>query len=343
MKNPARKRPWSGPCPAPKRQKAATVAKLVACGAPAQARPSSGPCPAPKKQKAATAAKLVACGAPAQARKATVAKLVASGARDLGTVDISDELHCKHCLHDHSRCPRCAYARSKGKWHQWFPWLAVVPKKLGSSWSLGCTVCRKAFCVRAQGETGSKGVRGKDWRKGPRLSTFARFAYRGRLKIPTGKGAQSLTSLMEMDFRSHACTQSHIASTRSRRSHTVADEPLSSGDAQVAAAAGNACFDAKVAAGAGNACFPDMISDDPRELAAFRGRVPQLGDWEDCLIEVGSLTSFRKQERLKSLRKLRGDTKVRSDRRKQARIIAEVRRQRIRNKLRKAKCITLVF
>ena len=188
----------------------------------------------------------------------------------------------------------------------------------------------KLFCVRCKSETRSKGVLGKDWRKGPRLSTFARFAYRGRRIIRTGKRAQSLTSLMEMDFRSHARTQSHIDSTRSRLSHTVADEPLSSGDAQVAT-------------GAGNACFPDTIEDDPRELAAFRGRVPQLRDWEDCLIEVGSLTSFRKQERLKSLRKLRGNIKVRSVRRKQARIIAEVRRQRIRDKLRKAKCITLVF
>ena len=93
MKNLAQQRPSSGPCPAPKKQKAAAVAKRVASVALAPARKAtvaSGRCPAPKRQKTATVAKLVGSGAPAQARTATAAKLVASRALQHGSVDISD-------------------------------------------------------------------------------------------------------------------------------------------------------------------------------------------------------------------------------------------------------------
>ena len=101
-------------CVAQEKEIPQTQSSKVKVTNPALKRHWSGPCPAPKRPKAATVAKLVASTTPEHAKKPTVARLVATGAPELGSVDISDELHCKNCPRSRSRCARCVYAKKKG-------------------------------------------------------------------------------------------------------------------------------------------------------------------------------------------------------------------------------------
>ena len=75
----------------------------------------------------------------------------------------------------------------------------------------------------------------------------------------------------------------------------------------------------------------------------LKGRVPQEIDWRECWAESTEQMSFHKQARLRSKKKSRHVQNLRTIRRKQVRIMAEARREVIREDLRRAKFICLAM
>ena len=80
------------------------------------------------------------------------------------------------------------------------------------------------------------------------------------------------------------------------------------------------------------------LADDKSLL---KGKVPQVDDWVDAWAESTEQVSFRKQARIWSKKGCARARNVRQIRRKQLKIIAEVRRQDIREQLRRATHIGL--
>ena len=80
------------------------------------------------------------------------------------------------------------------------------------------------------------------------------------------------------------------------------------------------------------------LVDDKRLL---KGRLPQVDDWVDAWAESTEQVSFRTQARISSKKGCVRARNLRQISRKQTKIVAEVRRQDIREQLMQATCIGL--
>ena len=85
----------------------------------------------------------------------------------------------------------------------------------------------------------------------------------------------------------------------------------------------------------------EAVAELADDKSLLKGRVPQVDDWVDAWAESTEQVSFRKQARIWSKKWCARARNLRQTRRKHVKIIAEVRRQDIREQLRRATCIGL--
>ena len=85
----------------------------------------------------------------------------------------------------------------------------------------------------------------------------------------------------------------------------------------------------------------EAVAELADDKSLLKGRVPQVDDWVDAWAESTEKVSFRKQARIWSKKRCARARNLRQIRRKQLKIIAEVRRQDIREQLRRATYIGL--
>ena len=90
-------------------------------------------------------------------------------------------------------------------------------------------------------------------------------------------------------------------------------------------------------------CIEAAKKETLQDRQLLKGRVPQGSDWLECWAESTEQVSFHKQARLRSKKKSRHVKNLRKIRRKQVRIMAEARREVIREDLRRAKFICLAM
>ena len=88
----------------------------------------------------------------------------------------------------------------------------------------------------------------------------------------------------------------------------------------------------------------ETLSEVLDERHLLKGRVPQGQDWLDAWSETTEHLAFRKQERLKNKKKnTHTSNNLRRTRRKQVRVIAETRREDIRELLGRAQFLSLAM
>ena len=85
----------------------------------------------------------------------------------------------------------------------------------------------------------------------------------------------------------------------------------------------------------------EAVAELADDKSLLKGRVPQVDNWVDAWAESTEQVSFRKQARIWSKKECARARNLRQIRRKQLEIIAEVRRQDIREQLRRATDIGL--
>ena len=108
------------------------------------------------------------------------------------------------------------------------------------------------------------------------------------------------------------------------------------GDIPQLASAGASAI-AELSASAADEAVAELADDK----SLLKGRVPQVDDWVDAWAESTERVSFTKQARISSKKGCVRARNLRQIRRKQLKIIAEVRRQDIRAQSRRATCIGL--
>ena len=85
----------------------------------------------------------------------------------------------------------------------------------------------------------------------------------------------------------------------------------------------------------------EAVAELADDKSLLKGRVPQVDDWVDAWAESTEQVSFRKQARIWSKKGCARARNLRQTRRKQVNIIAEVRRQDIREQPNRATYISL--
>ena len=85
----------------------------------------------------------------------------------------------------------------------------------------------------------------------------------------------------------------------------------------------------------------EAVAELADDKSLLKGRVPQVDDWVDAWAESTEQVYFRKQARIWSKKGCARARNLRQIRRKQLNIIAEVRRQDIREQLKRATHICL--
>ena len=208
-------------------------------------------------------------------------------------------------------------------------WLEPRPAHEGGSWALGCRIC--AWYQHAHGGKGQPlaasggGAQRKHKRKlvkdpmmrkrpQPRFSKFANFTFR------------------LFDKRTLEQIRQHGRSSGHERAHNALLQKESGCELRVVPEA---------------ARFPG-----PGVI--FKGRVPKPKDWLDCFVETSLDIAWKKQAKVRTQKHSAGEAQsnneppetvesLRKMRRKQAKIMAEVVRQKHRQILRQAKFCTLAL
>ena len=251
---------------------------------------------------------------------------------ELGSVHEPDATHWKRHNAEPSsgKCCRCNYIRMRGELQREFPWLSTRPLFMGGHWHLGCDVCAWMHsCATREKHNGRRGCR-------VRGSKFAKYQF-----VCNGPEC-----VLRNRLQAHASEQCHrIAVSASRRcaqqvpsrmltQPDVMDSPATMGGVSREPLA----EEMSVPAG-------EIISQTTAEVqndsCLLKGRVPQPEDWLDVWAESTEQIAFHKQARIINKKRVLKWRNLRKIRRKQVRIMAEVRREDVRKQLGSAKFISL--
>ena len=225
------------------------------------------------------------------------------------------------------------------------PWLQERPQHFGGAWALGCWVCHHGFEARVQvaarrAHRALLKPREKDHRKNGRASKWARYEVNW-LASPA-QAVRYMRRHSETLAHRRACLALPTAAARDAGPPLLGTVvPLAPLDSVQEGAAVGAAENAVVCASQ-EVSF-DFSAADDEHLRVFRGRVPQAKEWADAWADSTSEVSFRKQ--VKTAEK-RGDhirQNMREIRRKQLTIMAEVARRDVRQKLKRARVISLAI
>ena len=255
----------------------------------------------------------------------------------MGSVHESDAAHWERHSTDataHGKCCRCNFIRAKAEFKREHPWLTPRPIHMGGRWRLGCDVCAWKYsnAGRERHETrGGTTHRASKWANSQFFCHGSSWVLRNRVKAHAAEAGHRATVIA-----SQRCLQ-QLPPRLLSAGPDVIDRPLAAAGATSRPLAGERP--------AGDAASdPTLISDAESEVvgdSVLKGRVPQCQDWLDAWSECTEHISFRKQARVLANRGRLKLTNLRKIRRKQIRIIAEVRREDIRHQLREAQFISI--
>ena len=255
----------------------------------------------------------------------------------MGSVHESDAAHWERHSTDataHGKCCRCNFIRAKAEFKREHPWLTPRPIHMGGRWRLGCDVCawKHSNAGRERHETRRGNThRASKWANSQFYCHGLFVELRYRVKAHAADAGHRASVIA-----SQRCLE-QLTPRLLSAGHDVIDRPLAAAGATSRPLAGERP--------AGDAASdPTLISDAESEVvgdSVLKGRVPQCQDWLDAWSECTEHISFRKQARVLAKRGRLKLTNLRKIRRKQIRIIAEVRREDIRHQLREAQFISI--
>ncbi len=223
------------------------------------------------------------------------------------------------------------------------PWLMPRPAHMGGHWRLGCDVC---FWKK---HNATKAVRAKAGRRGndDRNSTFANYNFVG----------DTHQFLLATRLRQHAVHAGHKIAVAASRSAAkglpprLVAEAKKVGGKRLKVSSASADGESQ----GGEVAEPVLVDNAGEVIARARssvlaeasllkGRVPQISDWLDCWAESTDVLAFRKQIRIWGKKnRNRSAGNWRQTRRKMVGIMAAVRREEIREQLRKATFISIAM
>ena len=261
------------------------------------------------------------------------------------TVDSADMMETdeEHKLRHptfHRSCPRCLFLKHGHHWRRiaaWkvdsetcIPWLAPRPPHMGGAWALGCRAC--AAILERRDDTLSATKKKKEPGRGKcqaklRANNWARF--RVTRLMTTRQVAGAISNHNSSAFHRKAVlyhtSEIHAASKTESRGPDLA---ASSTEQAGLTAAPSLTIEVGLTT-------DEQATDEQVEAEALlKGRVPQLQDWIDAWASASSTTSYRKENRVRQKRSQgRTSSNIRTRRRKQVRVIADVIRDQHRQAL----------
>ena len=251
---------------------------------------------------------------------------------ELGSVHEPDATHWKRHSSEPSsgKCCRCTFIRAKGELQREFPWASTRPVFMGGHWRLGCDVCAWMHsCATRENHSGRRGCR-------VRGSKFAKyqFVYSGPIWD------------VRLRLQAHAVEEGHRAAVSASRrcakqvpsrmftQPDVMDCPSAMGEVIRQPLAEEMSVPAEE-------IIAQATAEVQNDSCLLKGRVPQPEDWLDTWAESTEQIAFHKQARIIDKKRVLKWRNLRRIRRKQVRIMAEVRREDVRKQLRSAQFISL--
>ena len=260
-----------------------------------------------------------------------------SGPSIVGSVLTSDAAHWRHHRGrpDAAECCRCLAIQNADDLAREAPWCKPRPSYMGCHWRLGCDICAWEK-TRAHKEN-HNGRRGSDCRS----NAFANYDV-ANSKEPWRKVLQHIKQHATTDGHKAAVTASRLAARslperllKEPESRPLATETPSEACRPLATAA------FVVDEAAAEAAAAEATAAVAADKALLKGRAPQAQDWLNAWAETTENLSFHKQARLSTKRNIRRWKNERRIRRNQLAIMAEARREVIKNHLLEAKYISL--
>jgi len=204
---------------------------------------------------------------------------------------------------------------------------------MGGLWRLGCDVCA---WKRSQDNQKQEKHEGKRRGNDIRASIFSTFSF---------LDVTPLWGVLHNHVQQHAYYTGHrVAAEAAQRvaRQAPSSRPLATEAATEAEAAAEAAAELRpLATDEVSAAIAEAESAVLNDAQLLKGRVPQPRDWLCAWAETTEELSFHKQARIDGKKNTLRYKNTRRIRRKQLKIIAETRREDIRNMLRSATCIAL--
>ena len=260
----------------------------------------------------------------------------------------TDEQHkLRHPIFHHS-CPRCLFLRHGHHWRRiaaWkvdsetcISWLAPRPPHMGGAWALGCRACAAIVERNTLSATKKKREPGRGkWQAKLRASNWARFRVTRLLTTRQVAGAISNHNSSAFHRKAVLYHTSEIHAATCKTESRGPDLAASSTHKAGLTAAPSLTIEA-----VGLTTATDEQATDEEAEALLKGRVPQLQDWIDAWASASSTTSYRKENRVRQKRSQgRTSANIRTRRRKQVRVIADVIRDQHRQAVTAATSISL--
>ena len=242
-------------------------------------------------------------------------------------------------------CPRCAFSLWRSNNPRVAPWLVAKPPWMGGAWGLGCGLC--AAGVTSEGvKQRRRQLRVECKKEGfkkqavSRFSSWARYGV-GRILAPR---VFASAIVMHEGVDLHRICKAVLSSPAAHIERCRANHTTSTGTQRAVSlmcSAHDLKFEASSVAAAPCGAFVDAGKvgsvTDP-----FRGRVPQVEDWQSVWAEASSCVSVLKQTRV-AKKKLETARRSRIARRKMIGVMAEVTRENTRKRLREATSVTVAL
>ena len=259
----------------------------------------------------------------------------------VGSVHESNAQHWQRhsCQLGTAMCCRCNFIRHKSELLREQPWCTERPLFMGGRWRLGCDVCRwmSSACTKKEKHAGRRGCN-------IRASIFAKheFVYNGSYFDMERRIAQHATHSGHRAASIAAERLSQRLPARFEREPKLEAEPKGMRPLaqEMRPLASEEIAGDEVVSTEAEQVVTETVSEVLADTLLLKGRVPQAQDWVDAWVESTEQVAFHKQERLYGKKRALRWNNLRRVRRKQVRIMAEVRRQDVRKRLREATCIS---